>query len=266
MINNSLQLITSENFYNSEANFYRDENNDIWMTIEQVANCLQYASRKGIDMMMAKYEYLKESEFSTHQNLWSMGGGRTYETTLISEDGIYEVTMLSHKPKAKEFRAFVRKLLKAIRKKEITLYHSQSSELQIIELKQQNMRLESKLDAQAKHLQRIENILWTIAPSKPYNAWKSKMTPIINALAAKHDTTFNAITHQIYYSMKTDYGIPLDEYQQTLLRETPNATKIAMYDTVAIHTEIHSLFEELLSHYAELFQPVATAVAIQFPV
>lgn len=71
------------------------------------------------------------------------GKGSTQETRIFTEDGIYEVTMLSKQPKARAFRAFVRKTLKALRKGEMVLVQPQTdnSKLEI-----QRMRAEAMLN------------------------------------------------------------------------------------------------------------------------
>ncbi|WP_085833871.1 BRO family protein [Clostridium merdae] len=113
----NLQLIKSESFGSVETDIYSN-GNDMFMTIDQLAGCLEYADRKGIEKLTERNSYLKNSEFSTTVKLSVVEGGRnvTRERTIFTEDGIYEVTMLSSQPKAKEFRAWIRKILKGLRR------------------------------------------------------------------------------------------------------------------------------------------------------
>lgn len=119
---NSLQLIKSERFGEIEADIYSN-GNDMFMTIDQLAACLGYASKSGIENIIGRNEYLKAVEFSTTHRLGVVEGGRTVarDRTIFTEDGIYEVTMLSGQPKAKEFRAWTRGVLKALRSGEAKL-------------------------------------------------------------------------------------------------------------------------------------------------
>lgn len=64
--------------------------------------------------MIERNPYLKNEEFSYIQKVPHAVGG-TQSTRTFTEDGIYEVTMLSGQPKSKEFRAWIRKILKALR-------------------------------------------------------------------------------------------------------------------------------------------------------
>ena len=47
--------------------------------------------------------------------------GQNREVWFLTEDGLYEVLMLSRKPKAKEFKKEIKKILKALRKQEIKI-------------------------------------------------------------------------------------------------------------------------------------------------
>lgn len=84
------------------------------MTINQLAACLGYADKAGIERLIERNPYLKNEEFSYIQKVPHAVGG-TQSTRTFTEDGIYEVTMLSGQPKSKEFRAWIRKILKALR-------------------------------------------------------------------------------------------------------------------------------------------------------
>ncbi|SCY14405.1 BRO family protein [Lysinibacillus fusiformis] len=140
-----LQIIKSEMFNNVSCDFYQNQNNEVFMTINQLAQALEYADRSGVQKIVNRNEYLKEIEFSTEDNLSLVEGNRKVEreVRIFTEDGIYEVTMLSKQPKAREFRAFVRKTLKALRKGEMILMQPQSLDA---ELEIKRMRAEAMLN------------------------------------------------------------------------------------------------------------------------
>lgn len=72
----NLQLIKSERFGEIEADIYSN-GNDMFMTIDQLAACLGYASKSGIENIIGRNEYLKAVEFSTTHRLGVVEGGRT---------------------------------------------------------------------------------------------------------------------------------------------------------------------------------------------
>lgn len=118
---NNLQLIKSSKFEEVECDIYSNEK-EMFMTINQLANCLGYSSKSGVEKILQRNSYLKNQDFSEVCVLAiggtdKMGVPKTkQETRVFTEDGIYEVTMLAKTEKAKEFRAFIRKLLKSLRK------------------------------------------------------------------------------------------------------------------------------------------------------
>lgn len=109
-----LQLIKSAKFGEVQADIY-SRNDEPYMTIHQLAQCLGYKDRKGVEKLVERNPYLKSKEFSTTDKM-SAVDGKMRNTRIFTEDGIYEITMLAKTEKAKEFRAWVRKLLKSLRK------------------------------------------------------------------------------------------------------------------------------------------------------
>ena len=67
-------------------------------------------------------------------DILSAPDGEKYETRIFIEDGIYEVTMLSRQPKAKEFRAWVRQVIKSLRKGELVVQETQLSKEQSLDM------------------------------------------------------------------------------------------------------------------------------------
>lgn len=118
-----LKLVQSAEFCGTQCDFY-GKNSEVYMTSEQLGECLGYAhARESINKLISKYEYLREKEFSTEVVLTSVEGIRNVDRKqrVFTEDGIYEVTFLSKTQKAREFRAFVRQIIKALRKGELRL-------------------------------------------------------------------------------------------------------------------------------------------------
>ncbi len=60
---NNLQLIKSDKFGETECDIYSD-GKEMFMTISQLAGCLDYADRKGVEKLIERNSYLKTPEFS----------------------------------------------------------------------------------------------------------------------------------------------------------------------------------------------------------
>lgn len=149
----NLSLATQQQFGSVMCDFWENENGDVFMTISQLAQALEYASKKGVEKLVADNDYLKGEEFSVVVPLstGTHGKGGTQKTRVFTEDGIYEVTMISKQPKAREFRAWVRKVLKALRKSEMVLTQPKTKEAEL-EIKRMNAeaRLRNAKARQAK--------------------------------------------------------------------------------------------------------------------
>ena len=108
------EIVKSAEFCGIECDFYSNENNDVFMTSFQLGSCLGYSNpQKAVDNLISRNEYLKNIEFSVTLKMRA-ADGKQYDTRLFTEDGIYEVTMLAKTEKAKDFRAFVRNVVKSI--------------------------------------------------------------------------------------------------------------------------------------------------------
>lgn len=147
---NELQLVKSDKFGEVEYNIYSDSK-EMFMTSEQLGECLQFSNgRKGIDNIVSRNEYLNSPEFSVTLKLRATDG-KCYNTRVFTEDGIYEVTMLARTGVAKEFRARVRKVLKALRSGEISAKPNKA-----LEIKEINARV--RLSNQFLKIAKIETL------------------------------------------------------------------------------------------------------------
>lgn len=113
---NEFTIVKQELFENKPCDFYRN-GEEIGMTAKQLSECLGYASKSGLEMLINRHEYLKHSDFSsTHILLVPNGNGYSQqETRLFNEDGIYECALLAKTETAKRFRFWVRRMIKSLR-------------------------------------------------------------------------------------------------------------------------------------------------------
>lgn len=109
-----LVLAKEKLFQGIHCDLWMDSKRNPFMTIQQMADALEYGSKSGIENIITRNPYLNGREFSATHRLWVAGStGGTQETRVFTRDGIMEVAFLSHKPKVREFRAWARKVLTA---------------------------------------------------------------------------------------------------------------------------------------------------------
>lgn len=160
-MNNKLELVKSFKFNDVECDIY-SKDNEVFMTINQLAEVLGYKDRKGIEKMIERNQYLKDKEFSTSDKMSVLEGNRyvNRETRIFTEDGIYEVTMLSKTEIGKKFRKVVREIIKSIRKGENKLIKTSEYQKLTAEAKLNNSRA------------RMANILMKLADKTDIKEYK----------------------------------------------------------------------------------------------
>jgi prophage antirepressor-like protein len=80
---NKLQLVKSENFGEVQCDIYRD-GNEMFMTITQLAECLQYSEKRGVEKLIENNDYLKSVEFSCIAKVPHAKGG-TQNTRIFAD-------------------------------------------------------------------------------------------------------------------------------------------------------------------------------------
>lgn len=108
MISNDIKLniVKEENFLGTKCDFYKDENNNIYMTREQIGKALQYKNpQKGVDNLHNR-NINRLSNFSVTLKLRATDG-KQYNTKVYIEKGIYDICRFSKQPLADKFYDWV---------------------------------------------------------------------------------------------------------------------------------------------------------------
>lgn len=109
-----LALCKQEKFNGVLVDFYKDENNDVFMTREQIGTALEYAQpRKAIDKLHQRNKE-RLNKFSVGVKLGATDG-KVYNTIVYNSRGIYEICRYSKQPKANAFYDWVYEVLETIR-------------------------------------------------------------------------------------------------------------------------------------------------------
>lgn len=115
----NLQLVNQELFNDITCDVWRNDNHEIFMTTEQLAQCIGYQTRYGITKLVQKNKYLKNREFSVSAKL-AHGDGKQYDTRVFTFEGIKEILFLAPKSEtARKFREWTRSILNAYFKGEL---------------------------------------------------------------------------------------------------------------------------------------------------
>lgn len=109
-----LTLAKTSNFGVVECGFWTDENNEVWMTREQVANALEYTSADAI----RKIHERNRDRLDKNSVTVKLSGtdGKLYNTYVYNQKGLYEICRFSRQPKADAFLDWAWEVIESIRK------------------------------------------------------------------------------------------------------------------------------------------------------
>lgn len=112
--NVKLKLVSKGDFLGVKCDFYKDQNNNVYMTREQVGKALQY--NDPIRNISKLHERNKErlDKFSVVVKLTTTDK-KQYNTTLYTEKGIYDICRFSKQPVADQFYDWVYDKIETIR-------------------------------------------------------------------------------------------------------------------------------------------------------
>lgn len=212
----NLKLITTENFGDLQCNFYRNMNDDILLTREQIGTALEYADpSKAIQKIHLKHKDRLDSlsiriKSSTTTDLGVVGNLMT-ETIYYTERGIMELCRWSRQPLANQFMDWVWDIVERYRNREmidITTVSSALNKMMSI-LEKQDERL-SNVESQLQDQKQIEE---KPRYKKPYNPWFAKMNPKYQLLEDYFDITRGELYKNILEEMENIYNIDTNQIQ-----------------------------------------------------
>ena len=226
---NNLKLITTETFGDLSCNFYRNMNDDILLTREQIGSALEYSNP---DIALSKI-YKKHSnrldQLSVVTKLVSTDG-KSYETMLYTQRSIMEICRWSRQPKADIFMDWVWDIVEKYRANELVpiqqlditpISDAISSMTQAITTLTNNMITMQQDIQELKQSQRNRYLLEKRYPS----AWYKKIAPKYKMLMDYFDCTRSELYSSIYKELEDCYNIDINQihedycYENHLLKD-----------------------------------------------
>ena len=238
MGSNSLKLITTEKFGDLDCDFYRNLNDDILLTREQVGMALEYANpSKAIRKIHLAHKDRLEP-LCTRQKLDSEGcphfganlKSEEQERVYYTQRGVMEICRFSRQPKANIFMDWVWDIIEKYRAGE--LYDRSSINMkpitdtlatltQAITTLTQNMSdMKNDID-DIKQNQRNRYLLERRYPS----AWYRKMAPKYKLLQEYFECSRSELYSSIYKELEDTYDVDINQlfedycYENHLLKD-----------------------------------------------
>ena len=238
----NLKLITTETFGDLSCNFYRNMNDDILLTREQIGIALEYSNPDVALSKIHKKHKDRLDELSVVTKLESTDG-KEYNTTLYSERGIMEICRWSKQPKANIFMDWVWDIIEKYRHNELQsqpnlqpLINSLSILTQTIATMQQDINA-LKESQSAKKL-----------PEKKYSRWKTNTFNKLNTLLSYVNThseenmKLSEIIHLVIQETEDTYNIEINDYVEAYKSEFNLDTNPYAIDVINHYKDIRDMF------------------------
>ena len=238
----NLKLITTETFGDLSCNFYRNMNDDILLTREQIGIALEYSNPDVALSKIHKKHKDRLDKLSVVTKLESTDG-KEYNTTLYSERGIMEICRWSKQPKANIFMDWVWDIIEKYRHNELQsqpnlqpLINSLSILTQTIATMQQDINA-LKESQSAKKL-----------PEKKYSRWKTNTFNKLNTLLSYVNThseenmKLSEIIHLVIQETEDTYNIEINDYVEAYKSEFNLDTNPYAIDVINHYKDIRDMF------------------------
>ena len=238
----NLKLITTETFGDLSCNFYRNMNDDILLTREQIGQALEYSDPDVALSKIHKKHKDRLDELSVVTKLESTDG-KEYNTTLYSERGIMEICRWSRQPKANIFMDWVWDIIEKYRHNELQsqpnlqpLIDSLSILTQTITTMQQDINTLKESQFQKK------------LPEKKYSRWKTntfnKLNTLLSYVNAHSEETMklSEIIHLVIQETEDTYNIEINDYVNAYKSEFNLDTNPYAIDVINHYKDIKDMF------------------------
>lgn len=242
----NLKLITTEKFGDLDCNFYRNMNDDILLTREQIGSALEYTNpQKAIDNIHSKH---KDRLDKLSITLKTRGvTGQEYPTTFYTQRGIMEICRWSRQKRANEFMDWVWTIVEKYRSNAL----QPQIDLQplIDTLSSINNRL-SKLEESTNNKK---------LPINKYSRWKSNVftkIKLIQSYVNEHSNQNLSLSQTmkiIFDELQDTYDIDLSEYTEIYKCEygIDFDTKVQTLDVINHYKDIREMFTLTLDSILE---------------
>ena len=254
---NNLKLITTETFGDLSCNFYRNMNDDILLTREQIGQALEYSDPiKAIQKIHLKHKDRLDELSMLIKGTTQIGGDLTkseeQERIYYTQKGIMEICRWSRQPKADLFMDWVWDIVEKYRANELVPIQQLditpisdviSSMTQAITTLTNNMITMQQDIQELKQSQRNRYLLEKRYPS----AWYKKIAPKYKMLMNYFDCTRSELYSSIYKELEDCYNIDINQIHEDYCYEN-HLLKDECYpmDAIEHHTQLRDALTLLI--------------------
>lgn len=241
----NLKLITTETFGDLPCNFYRNMNDDVLLTREQIGRALEYANPDVALSIIHKKHKDRLDNLSVVTKLISTDG-KEYNTMLYTERGIMEICRWSRQPKANLFMDWVWDVIESYRHNELPVQDvnkiAQELTQAITTLTQSMIQLQQDMANLKESTQR------KTLPESKYSRWKKNtfdklrlLTDYVNT-HSDQELELRDTMHIILEQVQNTYDFELSDYVQEYMFENSLDTRPYDLDVIEYYKDVRKMY------------------------
>lgn len=270
----TLKLVITETFNNLSCSFYRNMNDDILLTREQIGQALEYADpsmcirrihlkhKDRLDPLCIK---MKLGQYQIGTNLTK---SEEQERVYYTERGVMEICRWSRQPKANLFMDWVWDIVEKYRHNDLVSMNDftqvanavSSLTTTVSDLAKAITDITTTITVMQNEINNLKTTQKVISQRK-YSYWSTKMFPKYQLLAEYFDISYTELYKNLYREMQNLYSdIDLNQLKEDYCYENKLEACYTL-DAIEHSPHIRVLFENvvdtLLRQY-DLMQPETT--------
>ena len=249
----NLTLITTETFNNLPCNFYRNMNDDILLTREQIGQALEYSNpQKAIDNIHSKHrDRLDELSVTTKLRATD---GKCYNTMLYTERGIMEICRWSRQKNANIFMDWTWDIISKYRHNELNATPNIQPLIEAITTLTNTVSTMQQDISSLKEVSTKKKL-----PDKKYSRWKTTtfdklrlLTDYVNE-RSDQELRLSDTMHIILNEVQDTYNIEFSDYIKDYMFETEYEDRPYDLDVVNYYKDIRNMYDTTLNSILEKF-------------
>ena len=251
---NNLKLVTTENFGNISCDFYRNMNDDILLTREQIGSALEYSHP---DIALGKIHNRHKDrldQFSVLTKLVSTDG-KEYDTYLYTQKGVMEICRWSTKKKANQFMDWCWDVIEKYRNNQEFANTIDNTALNT--LTQAITALTSTVSTMQQDISSIKEQQTQTQKQiskKSFSRWTSKMFPKYQLLMDYFGIDRKELYHNLFLELQNLYpDIDLTQMQDDYCFEN-NLDSCFTMDVIEHNKELRILFENMVENLLDRYK------------
>ena len=237
----SLKLITTEKFGSIPCDFYRNMNDDILLTREQIGSALEYANPDDALSKIHRRHKDRLDQLSVIAKL-SSTDGKESNTYLYTERGVMEICRWSNKPKANQFMDWCWDIVTKYRQGEINNINLQPllDAIASLTVAVTSMQQDIQLLIQASSAQR------QLPRKRHFSRWTNKMMPKYQLLMDYLHVDRKELYHNLFMELQNLYpDIDLAQAQDDFCFEN-NIDSCFTMDVIEHTKFLRDIFEHMV--------------------